>query len=174
MESCKYKCGDVLGTGWLFARWHLAPREGTEAHSSLCPDRDGDRGDERASPRRASHGSKIGLGQWWHCHHSVPQPRGAEGTLPPQGPRLSYLGGLGGNARLKSAPLEEAVLGAPAPRWKFPGKNNNDNDNNGIACCQRAAVNRGGGARSSAHLDVLAQPRGVWQPGGLRCPQSEG
>lgn len=98
---------------------------------------------------------------------------GCGGTLPWQGPSLSCLEGLGGGAGLKSAALGEAALRAPA--GKYPWKNNNhDDDDKAIPCCQRAAVNQGaGGARSSAHLDALTQPRGVWDPGGLSCLQRE-
>lgn len=77
-----------------------------------------------------SHRSKVGLGQQWlvlwcggtailPVQPSLPQPRGAGGTLPSQGPRLSYLGGLGGGVRFESATLEEPVLLAARPSGSF-------------------------------------------------------
>lgn len=171
MGTCRGQAGSWQGGTWLPER----------ALSSLCPARDGDLGGMRDHHpgEPPSLRSQVGLGQWWHCHPACPPLSppavGCGGTQPSQGPCLSYLGGLGGDARFKSAAPGEAVPRAPAPRWKFPWKNNNGNDNNAIPCCQRAAVNQGGGgARSFAHLDVLTQPRGGLEGGGLRSAQSVG
>lgn len=145
----------------------MAPREGIEAHTSLCPARDGDPDGMSAHQpgEPPSHRSKVGLGHGGIAIllHPTPQWRGDSAIT---GTLLKILVGLGGNAMFKSATLEEAMLQAPAPCWKLPWKNNTDNDNHAIPCCQRAAVNQGGGARGSAHLDILTQPRGFWNQEG--------